>query len=106
MYYEYKNWEWEGGLVFLFVSVYGLATKNKNRKVNNRFALISLYYLPVSWRYKVVLLCCGMACGWYMGIYQMARGEHFVSHTLMTMFLALTLITLIAKIMNKRESYR
>jgi len=57
------------------------------------FALMALYYLPVRKGVSILLLCLGLLAGWGMGIYQMARGEHFLSHTLTTMFIALAIIT-------------
>jgi membrane-associated PAP2 superfamily phosphatase len=57
------------------------------------FALMALYYLPVQKGIKKLMLCLGFLAGWSMGIYQMARGEHFLSHTLTTMFLALAIMT-------------
>jgi len=57
------------------------------------FALLALYCLPVQDKLKTSLLCLGSFAGWSMGLYQMARGEHFLSHTLTTMFLALAIIT-------------
>jgi len=36
----------------------------------------------------------GMAAGWGLGIYQMARGQHYLSHTLATMALAVLLSSL------------
>ena len=57
------------------------------------FALIALYYLPVQSKLKKFLSGLGFIAGWGMGLYQMARGEHFLSHTLTTMFLALAIIT-------------
>ena len=62
------------------------------------FALIALYYLPVRRMLKKLLLGFGLLAGWGMGIYQMARGEHFLSHTLTTMFLALAVIALLDRI--------
>lgn len=62
------------------------------------FALMALYYLPLRKGAKKLLLWLGMLAGWGMGIYQMARGEHFLSHTLTTMFLALAIITLLEKV--------
>ncbi len=61
------------------------------------FALCALYYLPVSKICKKMLFASGLAAGWLMGLYQMGRGEHFLSHTLTTMFIALTLITWLAR---------
>ncbi len=37
----------------------------------------------------------GMACGWTMGIYQMLKGAHFLSHTVTTMLLAILIIQII-----------
>ena len=56
------------------------------------FALMSLYSLPVQKRWKRLLFGFGLFAGWAMGLYQMARGEHFLSHTLTAMFLALAII--------------
>ncbi len=61
------------------------------------FALMSLYYLPVSPLRRKALCLAGTAAGWAMGLYQMARGEHFLSHTLTTLFLALAIITFLAR---------
>ena len=38
--------------------------------------------------------------GWLMGLYQMARGEHFLTHTLTTMFLALAVISLLVRLLR------
>ena len=61
------------------------------------FALMALYLLPVRKGAKKLLLCLGLLAGWGMGIYQIARGEHFLSHTLTTMFLALAIVTFLKK---------
>jgi len=61
------------------------------------FALMALYYLPVRNVMRKFLLSLGLLAGWSMGVYQMARGEHFLSHTLTTMFLALVVITFCEK---------
>ena len=61
------------------------------------FALMALYYLPVRRGGRISLLCLGLLAGWGMGLYQMARGEHFLSHTLTTMFLTLAVITFLEK---------
>lgn len=51
------------------------------------FALICLYW---SWprRRRFLGLCLGLAAGCWMGLYQVARGEHFLSHTLATAAMA------------------
>ncbi len=61
------------------------------------FALVSLYFLPVGAFWKRAFFMFGLFAGWSMGCYQMARGEHFLSHTLTTMFLALGLIAWLAR---------
>lgn len=52
------------------------------------FALIGLMWLRASrsWRRGALLL--GLAVGWWMGGYQMLKGAHYLSHTLVTMTLA------------------
>ncbi|MDR1035404.1 MAG: phosphatase PAP2 family protein [Deltaproteobacteria bacterium] len=60
------------------------------------FALVALRFLPAGRRASRLLLALGIAAGWAMGLYQMARGQHFLTHTLVTMFLALYLTDLIA----------
>lgn len=57
------------------------------------FALLSLSYLPLSPAAKKLCLFLGLGAGWLMGLYQMARGEHFISHTLASMFIAMAVIT-------------
>ncbi len=62
------------------------------------FALMSLCLFPVSNRNRKLLLLVGFTLGWLMGLYQMARGEHFITHTLFTMFLSLFVISLLKKV--------
>ncbi|HTG45805.1 MAG TPA: phosphatase PAP2 family protein [Verrucomicrobiae bacterium] len=50
------------------------------------FALFGLYFAHRRLRW----LFPGLALGWTMGLYQMFKGAHFLSHTLTTMFLALS----------------
>lgn len=64
------------------------------------FALMAAYYLPLRPGLRAGLCGAGFALGWLMGLYQMARGEHFLSHTLATMFLALAVIGLLARIVS------
>lgn len=64
------------------------------------FALMSLYFLPVKIKLRVPLFYTGLILGWLMGLYQMARGEHFISHTLTTMFMALLLISISYKLLK------
>ncbi|MDR1242018.1 MAG: phosphatase PAP2 family protein [Deltaproteobacteria bacterium] len=59
------------------------------------FALMALCRLPLRRPWKRRLFVFGILAGWSMGFYQMARGEHFLSHTLTTMFLSLGIMTLL-----------
>lgn len=54
------------------------------------FLIITYYILQDSKyaRYKWCGLVIGLLLGWISGLYQMARGEHFLSHTLATMVLS------------------
>ena len=61
------------------------------------FALVALAYLPLSRFARKALFGAGLGAGWLMGLYQTARGEHFMSHTLTTMFIALAAVTLLAQ---------
>lgn len=68
------------------------------------FALMSLYYLPLARHWRARLLLLGFAVGWGMGLYQMARGEHFLSHTLTTLCLALWIIAALAQRLGLQTS--
>lgn len=57
------------------------------------FALISLVCLFRKKRNKIAAFIFAMSMGWIMGIYQMLRGAHFLSHHLMTMVLAFILVS-------------
>lgn len=52
------------------------------------FALLSLYFLFRRRRNRWIGLGIGMAVGWTFGLYKMLIGDHFLSHTLVTMGLA------------------
>ena len=51
------------------------------------FALMSLAGLATTRRCRLALLTVGLAAGWWMGLYQMFRGDHYLSHTLVSMLL-------------------
>ncbi len=59
------------------------------------FALTALWAMPTRRVWRALGLGIGLSAGWSMGLYQMARGEHFLSHTLATMFLAGCIIALL-----------
>jgi membrane-associated PAP2 superfamily phosphatase len=65
------------------------------------FALFALYFL----RRKAIWLAPGLGVGWIMGLYQMFKGAHFLSHTLTTMFLALALAAAFAPILQPQTRW-
>lgn len=60
------------------------------------FALMSLFFLLKSRRNQTLALSLATILGWAMGNYKMLIGDHFVSHTIISMLLAWILINLIA----------
>ncbi|CUV66119.1 Phosphoesterase PA-phosphatase related protein [Sulfurovum sp. enrichment culture clone C5] len=70
------------------------------------FALLSLYFLFHSRRNKILALSGAMVVGWSMGMYKMLVGDHFFSHTVITMMLAWLIILIIVKFINKISRYK
>lgn len=61
------------------------------------FALMSLYFvMPPHLQWAG--LAFGMATGWIVGIYQMLKGVHYLSHTIVTMFLVWTIILVLSRL--------
>lgn len=52
------------------------------------FALMGLAWLRGSRRWRRHAILLGLAVGWWMGGYQMLKGAHYLSHTVVTMLLA------------------
>lgn len=67
------------------------------------FALMSLFFLFKSAKNRKKALVFALIVGWSMGLYKMLLGDHFLSHTLITMILAWLIILLIVKFMEKFE---
>ena len=65
------------------------------------FALLSLFFLFKSRKNRKLALALALTVGWSMGLYKMLIGDHFLSHTVITMLLAWLLILLIAKAINR-----
>jgi len=65
------------------------------------FALMSLFFLFHSRRNRIRGLWFGIASGWITGGYKMVIGDHFLSHTVVTMLLAWLLINLIVLAMQR-----
>ena len=70
------------------------------------FALLSLIFLFHKKKNKIIAGSVAMVVGWSMGLYKMVIGDHFFSHTFITMVLSWLIILLIAKIVNKIYSLR
>ncbi len=69
------------------------------------FALMSLYFLFKKSRHSYAGLAIGLVTGWIMGIYQMVKGAHFLSHTLATMEIAWIMILVIYGFLFKAWKY-
>jgi len=62
------------------------------------FALLSLFFLFKSKRNRLIALFLAMITGWSMGIYKMLIGDHFFSHTFITMILAWLIILIVVRL--------
>lgn len=65
------------------------------------FSLMALYFLFKTSRNKNIALVFGIMVGVLTGGYKILIGDHFLSHTLVTMILAWLVILLINKFVNK-----
>lgn len=65
------------------------------------FALMALFFCFEKPRRRRGGLAAGLTAGWAMGLYQMLRGEHFISHTLASMFASWLVIAAIAKLVGQ-----
>jgi len=65
------------------------------------FALMALVFLFQTRRAKIVAMGSALLIGWSMGTYKMLIGDHFFSHSVITMILAWLLIVLIVRGVDK-----
>lgn len=56
------------------------------------FALYAFAYLPRLYRHKVKIIIVVSLLGWIMGLYKMMIGDHFFSHTLVSMWLSWAIV--------------
>jgi membrane-associated PAP2 superfamily phosphatase len=61
------------------------------------FALMGLYFVGKSRAARWLGLSCGLAAGWIVGVYQLLKGAHYLSHTIVTMILAWLIVQLTAR---------
>ncbi|MGB5867744.1 MAG: phosphatase PAP2 family protein [Arcobacteraceae bacterium] len=67
------------------------------------FALLSLFFLFKSRKNKILALIVACTIGWSMGIYKMLIGDHFFSHTVITMILAWLIILILVFFIRNRS---
>jgi len=67
------------------------------------FALMALFFFFKKRRNQMLALSFAICIGWSMGLYKMLIGDHFLSHTLVTMTLAWLIILILAKILKRKE---
>lgn len=96
-----------------YIKVFGKYPPDFDKTAHNRgrcfpaghasggFALMALFFCFKKKKAKLLGLAVGLGAGWSMGCYQMFRGEHFLSHTLTTMFGAWLIILLLEAFMRK-----
>lgn len=68
------------------------------------FALLSLFFLFKTKRNKVKSLIFAMIIGWSIATYKMFVGDHFLSHSIITMIIAWLVILINLKIVQKIQN--
>ncbi len=68
------------------------------------FAFMVLYHVFQRRRHKILGLSLGLGLGWVMGGYQMMKGAHFLSHTVVTMLVSWILILAIVRLVTRGPS--
>lgn len=65
------------------------------------FSLMMLYFCFHNKRRKIIALGGAISLGWITGLYQMLRGQHFLSHTAFSMVASWMVIIIIVAIVDK-----
>ena len=65
------------------------------------FALMALFFLFKSNKNKKIAIIAALIIAWSMGTYKMLLGDHFLSHTIITMLIAWIIILIIEKLIDK-----
>ena len=68
------------------------------------FALISLYFIAPTNKYRRLALITSFIFGWLMGLYQIAKGAHYLSDTIVTLAIAYLVSITLYKIILKKDS--
>ena len=69
------------------------------------FSLYGLAFLPTLHKYRYRIFEIVTVLGWAMGLYKMSFGDHFFSHTLVSMLLSLTIACSLASLLFKKNKY-
>ncbi len=67
------------------------------------FALMSLFFLFKEQKNRFIALGIAVAIGWSMGVYKMLIGDHYMSHTVITMMLSWVSVLIIRKTMLRHS---
>ncbi|NYR09124.1 PAP2 family lipid A phosphatase [Psychrobacter sp. BI730] len=67
------------------------------------FSLYGLAFLPTLRKYRYQIVVSVTILGWTMGLYKMLFGDHFFSHTLVSMLLSLTIACALATLFFKHS---
>lgn len=69
------------------------------------FSLYGLAFLPTLYKYRYRIFEIVTVLGWTMGLYKMMFGDHFFSHTLVSMLVSLTVACALASVFFKRTEH-
>ena len=67
------------------------------------FALMALFFLFKTPKNQKRALAAALVIAWSMGLYKMLLGDHFLSHTIITMIMAWLIILIIVKSMQFKQ---
>ncbi|WP_394123892.1 PAP2 family lipid A phosphatase [Psychrobacter nivimaris] len=67
------------------------------------FSLYGLAFLPTLRKYRYQIVISVTILGWTMGLYKMLFGDHFFSHTLVSMLMSLTIACALAALFFKQS---
>lgn len=67
------------------------------------FALMALFFLFKTPKNQKRALVVALVIAWSMGLYKMLLGDHFLSHTIITMIMAWLIILIIVKLMQFKQ---
>jgi membrane-associated PAP2 superfamily phosphatase len=86
----------------LFESIPHVAGQERGRgfpaaHCSGAFALMGLYFVGKTPKARRWGLAVGLTTGWIVGTYQMLKGVHYLSHTVVTMIVAWLMIQLLAR---------